>query len=82
MRIRGKVPSLLTGNSGACKIVQAKRLRACKRCKGRIEKGNDCVEVNVPSQMGYKKTYCTLCFTDILKKTRSDLDKLAAGLGR
>jgi hypothetical protein len=81
MRIRGRVPSLITSNSGACKIVQAKRRRSCKRCQGNIEKGSSCAEVNVPSQMGYKKTYCTQCFYEILKKTRSDIDKLATDLG-
>jgi len=81
MSPKGKVPSLLSGSSGACKIVDAQRRRTCKRCRGDILKDTRCIEVSKPGKMGHK-TYCHGCFAEILEKTQSDLAKLRAELDR
>jgi hypothetical protein len=75
MAKRGKTPSLIGGGAGACKLVTAKHKRTCKRCKGAILGGCGCIEVKIPSTMGYK-CYCTDCFKEILGQTQHDLDSL------
>ncbi len=75
MAKRGKTPSLIGGGAGACKFATAKRKRICKRCKGEIPGGCNCIEVNIPSTMGYK-CYCIDCFKEVLDKTQQDIDNL------
>jgi hypothetical protein len=75
MAKRGKTPSLIGGGAGACKFATAKHKRTCKRCKGAIPGGCDCIEVKVPSTMGCK-CYCIDCFKEVLDQTQHDLDNL------
>lgn len=73
---RGRVPSLLSVNTGRPKRTIAKRKSSCKRCKKELISGEICAEI--PKHAGYKsyKRYCLNCFTDILEKTRSELDEI------
>jgi len=73
---RGRVPSLLSVNSGKPKKAVVKRQSSCRRCKEIINVGDFCVEI--PKRNGYTSyhRYCSNCFKEIMKKTRTDLDKI------
>jgi hypothetical protein len=73
---RGKTPSLLTGSSGNPNRISAKRKRNCKRCSEVISMGEVCYEVPVPGGLRSSKTYCKICFLEILEQTQKDLDNL------
>ena len=74
---RGKIPSLLTGSSGKPNKISAKRKRNCKRCNVKISMGEVCYEVPVPGGgFSCNKTYCKICFWEILEQTQKDLDNL------
>lgn len=78
---KGKVPTLISGSSGAVKYVQAQRKRSCKRCDGDIISQQSCAEVSVPGG-GFSKieTFCIPCFSEILNKTEEDLANLRKGI--
>lgn len=73
---RGKTPSLLTGSSGNPSKTNAKRKRNCKRCSEEISMGEVCYEVPKPGGFSSNKTYCKICFKEILEQTQKDLDLL------
>ena len=74
---KGKVPTLISGSSGAANYVQAKRKRPCKRCEDEIISQQYCVEVSIPASGFSKvKTFCLSCFKEILEKTEEDLSTL------
>lgn len=75
MTKRGKTPSLIGGAAGKPKFVIAKKKRKCKRCKTEVCQGIKCVEIPIPGSMG-SKTYCMDCFSEIISKSRQDLDQL------
>lgn len=77
MKKRGKTPSLITGSSGKPKKVIAKRQRSCKRCNEVIPKDEECFEIpKVGGGFRSVKTYCKLCFEEILNKTKDDIAEL------
>jgi hypothetical protein len=74
---KGKIPTLISGSSGAVNYVQALRKRPCKRCDGEIVAQHFCAEVSVPASGFSKvKTFCLSCFSEILNKTEKDLIEL------
>jgi hypothetical protein len=77
--MRGKTPSLISGNAGSVKFVKAEKMRTCKRCHENIHKGIDCVEVSKPGSMGHR-TYCLTCFSKIIDQSKTDLQKIRSRL--
>jgi len=73
---RGKVPSLLSVNTGRPRRTTVKRKSACKRCNKELHSGDVCAEIPNHSGHKYYKRYCLSCFTEILAKTKSDLAKI------
>jgi len=77
MTPRGKTPSLIGGGAGASKIVKSAGKRHCKRCGKSISANGQCVEVAVPGTMGHK-TYCIVCYQDIISQSKKDLAEIEA----
>lgn len=75
MAKRGRIPSLVGGGAGAPKLVVAKRKRRCRRCEMELSQGTKCVQVAIPGSMGCR-TYCVGCFSEMISKSREDLDRL------
>jgi hypothetical protein len=73
MNKRGKIPSLICGVAGKPRIVVAKGVRHCKRCKTKLGAATKCVEIPIPGSMG-RKTYCCDCFLDMITKSHEDLN--------
>lgn len=73
--MKGKCPSLVTGNHGRPVFEIAGRKRRCKRCGVEILKGERCVSIPIPGSMG-KRTYCRSCLSKIIMQSRKDLDRL------
>ena len=77
MTKRGKTPSLLTGSSGKPSVAEAKKQRNCKRCNSIIKMGESLFESpKIGGGFSQKKSFCKLCFSEILEQTQKDLDLL------
>jgi hypothetical protein len=81
MAKKGKTPSLIGGGAGKSKFVTAERQRTCRRCDNKIPKGERCVEVQKPGQMGCGgKPYCIECYREVLAQSQKDLNDLLSKL--
>lgn len=72
---KGKTPSLISGKKP--KRIDVKSYAKCKRCKIKINGGDDCFgipNIRVKFITTYNK-FCKACFKDILTKTQHDLDE-------
>jgi len=75
MAKRGKTPSLIGSNAGRPRLVTARGKRACKRCEAALPKGTRCFEIPKPGNLGHK-TICKDCLSEMIKKSRKDLEEL------
>jgi len=74
---KGKTPSLIGGTLGAPRKCSVLRVSACNRCKDTISKGTECYEIpQLGGAFSNCKKYCDKCFSEILVKTKADLDIL------
>lgn len=77
MAKRGKTPSLITGSSGKPVKVVCQRQRKCTRCSNLIGGGSKCFEIpKVGDGFSTRKTFCIVCFQEVLAQTRKDLEGL------
>lgn len=74
---KGKVPSLIGGTLGKPRRVLVEKKSECKRCKGSIDAGHNCVAIpQLGGSFTNLKRYCEGCFKAIIEKTKADLDEL------
>jgi hypothetical protein len=75
MAKQGITRSLIGGAAGRPRFVVTKGRRLCKRCQQHILEQTRCVEVPIPHTV-YTRSYCFSCFSEVLQRSRCDLDKL------
>lgn len=75
-KLRGKIPTLLSGSSGKPSIVEAKKMRECRRCKCSIKLREKLFEIPKTGGFAGKKSFCMSCFREILDQTQKDLGAL------
>ncbi len=74
-KIRGKVPSLISGTNGTPIFDVCGRKSHCCRCKDDIVQNSNIVKIPT-KESGFtnKKSYCLKCFTAILEQTKHELE--------
>lgn len=74
---KGKTPSLIGSSLGRpAKKVSGKRC-SCSRCRGDIIKNEACFDIPQPQKPhSSTRRFCLECFTNVLQKTRDDLEEM------
>ena len=76
---KGKTPSLIGASLGRPLKQTCGRETPCSRCGTGIAKSEICYNVPQPKKPhSSTRRFCAECFRDVLKKTKSDLEKLEA----
>lgn len=79
--MRGKTPSLIGGSLGRPKVVQAKGISKCTRCKESIGAGIICSEIpGLRGAFKSPKRYCLGCVRQIVDQTKIDIDQIEQSL--
>ena len=76
-KIRGPIPTLISGSSGAPKIIIAERASKCSKCGDSILAKDMCVGLpRLGGAFKNVKRLCLICFKQIIEKTKADIEKL------
>ncbi len=74
---KGRTPSLIGSTLGKPRRVAVAAKSECKRCKGEITKGTNCVAIpQLGGSFTNLKRFCEDCYGKILEQTQADLDGL------
>lgn len=78
---KGNTPSLLTMATGTPAAHTCGRATSCDRCDGRIAKGAACFQIpKMKSGFTVRPIFCVGCTSDIVAKTKADIELVEEAL--